>query len=74
MPKVFIVWGTEDTKAASEGEWEELENNPVEYIFETDIEAAAFLKGVDEAIGWMDYFVLDKHLVEVCKREKEKKK
>ena len=75
MPKkVFIVWGTEDARSAEEGNWKDLENMPVEYTFSTSPEAEAFLKGVDEAIGWMDYFVLDKHLVKVAEEVRKGKR
>jgi hypothetical protein len=73
MPIVYIVWGTEDVKAAEEGEWKEMENSPSEYKFLTELEAEAFLKGVEECIGWMDYMVLDKHLVEVAEKVRSKK-
>ena len=74
MPSIFIVWGTEDVKAAGEGDWKDLENMPTEYEFETEKEVEAFLKGVEETVGWLDYMVLDKHLVEVAKEVREGKR
>lgn len=74
MPSVFIVWGTEDVKAAVEGEWKKMDNMPSEYLFEAKKEVEAFLKGVDECSGWMDYLVLDKHLVDTTKKVRDGKR
>jgi hypothetical protein len=74
MPSVFIVWGTEDVKAADEGEWKKMENMPSEYRFKTRLEIVCFLQGIEEAIGWMDYLVLDKHLVETARKAREVKR
>ena len=35
------------------------ERDPIEYGFDTPEELAAFLKGVDEANGWMDYDIVE---------------
>ena len=46
-PKVTIVWGSdrEITKT---------------YVFENETQKAFFMKGVDEANGWLEYEVVEK--------------
>ena len=41
-PRISIVWGTERERAKT-------------YVFETETQKAFFMKGVDEAIGWLEY-------------------
>ena len=41
-PKISIVWGTEREKAKT-------------YVFENETQKAFFMKGVDEAVGWLEY-------------------
>ena len=41
-PKISIVWGTEREKAKT-------------YVFENETQKAVFMKGVDEAVGWLEY-------------------
>ena len=41
-PKITIVWGTEREKAKT-------------YVFENETQKAFFMKGVDEANGWLEY-------------------
>ena len=41
-PKITIVWGTEREKAKT-------------YVFENETQKAFFMKGVDEAVGWLEY-------------------
>ena len=41
-PKICIVWGTEREKAKT-------------YVFENETQKAFFMKGVDEAVGWLEY-------------------
>lgn len=48
--KVVIQWGS--TLASIDVE-------PCEYEFDTEAELAAFLHGVDEAAGWLDYEVVE---------------
>lgn len=47
--RVWIVWGSPSSVAETEGETLE------EYEFDTAAELAAFLKGVDEADGWLEH-------------------
>ena len=46
-PKVTIVWGSdrEITKT---------------YVFENETQKAFFMKGVDEANGWLEYEIVEK--------------
>jgi len=57
--EITIAWGENDTHAASDGKWAEMENEPVTYTFDTERELSAFCAGVDSASGWQDYFVMD---------------
>jgi hypothetical protein len=41
-PKITIVWGTDRERAKT-------------YIFEDEKQKAFFMKGVDEAVGWLEY-------------------
>ena len=41
-PKISIAWGTEREQAKT-------------YVFENETQKAFFMKGVDEAIGWLQY-------------------
>ena len=41
-PKITIVWGTDRERAKT-------------YIFEDEKQKAFFMKGVDEAVGWLQY-------------------
>lgn len=52
MPKftVTILWGEEQTRR---------ENDPCTYSFKTEAELNAFLKGVDEASGWLEYEIVE---------------
>lgn len=50
--QVRIQWGSESTR-------EDMGNVVSTYAFDTEDELSAFLKGVDEASGWMDYEVMD---------------
>lgn len=47
---VRIAWGSESTREENEGKFST-------YTFDTEAELNAFLKGIDEAIGWDDYFI-----------------
>jgi|21_taG_2_1085346.scaffolds.fasta_scaffold108552_3 hypothetical protein len=41
-PKISIAWGTEREQAKT-------------YVFENETQKAFFMKGVDEAVGWLQY-------------------
>lgn len=45
MAKAYIIWGEVPEHGAE----------PVEYEFASEAEVNAFLLGVDEASGWLDY-------------------
>lgn len=49
--KVKIVWGSTESNYT--------EKQPCTYSFKTEEELTAFLDGVEEACGWMDYEVVD---------------
>ena len=53
--KVAIVWGEDDSTRAANKMWETMENEPVVYSFDSIAERDAFMKGVGEAIGWMEF-------------------
>jgi len=56
-PEVTIKWGTEVVKGiekAKEG------YTIITYIFENETQKAFFMKGVDEANGWLEYEVVEK--------------
>ena len=54
MKKVTIIWGTETVKGIDKP----IENYTKKtYQFETQAELNAFLKGVDEGNGWLEYEV-----------------
>lgn len=56
MHEVKILWGSEEARK---------ENEPIEYEFDTELELLAFLHGVDEASGWLDYEIIDEAGMEV---------
>jgi hypothetical protein len=58
MYTVYIHWGSESTR-------EETTNTACPYTFDTLAELDAFLLGVEEANGWMDYLIVDKDGVEI---------
>lgn len=49
MIEIKILWGSAPEPDAE----------PITYRFNTLAEANAFLKGVDEACGWMDYALVE---------------
>ena len=54
--EVTIVWGTEAVRGiekAIEG------YTKIKYKFNTESELDAFIKGVDEGNGWLEYEVID---------------
>lgn len=54
--EVRIRWGSSSTR---EEVYEEEGTPPSIYSFYTEAELAAFLDGVEEAIGWLDYEIVD---------------
>ena len=54
MKQVTIIWGTEAVKGVDEPEENYTKKT---YEFETQTELNAFLKGVDEGNGWLEYEV-----------------
>ena len=46
-PEITIKWGTDGDKTKT-------------YIFENETQKAFFMKGVDEANGWLEYEVVEK--------------
>lgn len=46
---VWIVWGEDPDEGTPS----------MPYMFDTDAERLAFLRGVAEAQGWMDYRIVD---------------
>ena len=52
-PEITILWGNDKVKKT--------------YVFENETQKALFMKGVDEANGWLEYEVLE--LYEDVKKE-----
>ena len=46
-PKVTIVWGSDKDITKT-------------YVFENETQKAFFMKGVDEANGWLEYEIVEK--------------
>jgi len=64
---VKIVFGKEQVNKIFNNEKlknEELEINTKEFSFETEAEKIAFCKGIEAAIGWSEYAILDELLRE----------
>ena len=56
-PEVTIKWGTEVVKGIEKAE----EGYTIKtYIFEDEKQKAFFMKGVEEANGWLEYEVVEK--------------
>ena len=56
-PEVTIKWGTEVVKGIEKPE----QGYTIKtYIFENETQKAFFMKGVDEANGWLEYEVVEK--------------
>jgi len=53
-PEITILWGTDREEKKT-------------YVFETEEQKSFFMKGVDEANGWLEYEVLE--LYEDVKKE-----
>ena len=57
MITVTIKWGTEAVKGIEKAE----EGYTIKtYTFENETQKAFFMKGVDEANGWLEYEVVEK--------------
>ena len=46
-PEITILWGTDREEKKT-------------YVFETEEQKSFFMKGVDEANGWLEYEVVEK--------------
>jgi len=57
MKKIRIIWGTETVRKI---EKPIKGYTDITYSFDTEKELKAFLKGVDEANGWLEYQTLQK--------------
>lgn len=44
---------------------EELELHKKTYTFESYCEAKAFIKGINEAVGWQEVYVIDELIIEI---------
>jgi len=53
---VKIKWGSEATRQEV---YAKMNLPPSEYEFATEGEAEAFLDGIEEAMGWVDYEVVE---------------
>lgn len=66
IDKLKVVFGKEQVNKIYNNESfteDELENNVQEYIFNSQKEKEAFLKGINEAIGWTECCFLE---LELC--------
>lgn len=62
MPSIKIIFGTDHVRNYLEGNSIGNEDNIgglYEYTFNTEDEVKAFLLGIDEAMGWQDYHILE---------------
>jgi len=66
MIKLIMVWGESDAKRASDEDWKGVENKPSVYLFATEKLKNAFMYGVNEASGWMDYLELTEEEYKNC--------
>lgn len=69
---VVMVWGEFDCARASEEEYVNMENHPVKYEFDSDAERKAFLRGVEEAIGWTEYRFMTESEQRACEEARKK--
>lgn len=63
---IKIIFGKEQVnKFLSDIPFSEEEKmiNEKEYHFETQSELDAFIKGVNETVGWLDHFIIEKNYV-----------
>ena len=62
--EIEIIWGTDAVRAYRDWDddttWEQIEElgQISKYNFNTEEELKAFIHGVDEASGWMEYYVV----------------
>ena len=62
MHELIILFGREEIRNYENGEQlspDELQTNVKRFSFNSAEEAAAFLKGIDEAVGWDAWLSLD---------------
>lgn len=71
----YVVFGECASDRAAEGMWKELKNvtkTEVDYIgkrkFKTEAERLAYLNGLDDMLGWMGCYPLDKDEVKKMQR------
>ncbi len=60
--KVHVVFGEDDVRRLGEHRYAQMENGYATFAYPTEAEMKAFLEGLDTAIGWMEYAVLDGRL------------
>jgi len=68
--RVWIIWSEEQTNKAIEAIQDNKKDtslNPCLYQFDTKKELDAFILGVEEAIGWMEYVVISSSQVKLFK-------
>ena len=71
--KAVISFGTENAAYAGQAEWSQLEHEPHEAVFDTEAELIAYLKGIDDAIGWLECHVFDEWEVDSYNEWKSQK-
>ncbi len=54
--KAIIVFGTDDARLFAKGKFKQMDVPPKRMAFETKAELIAYLKGVDDGNGWLEYF------------------
>ena len=62
MYTIKIIFGKEEiNKFLSDIPFSEYEKiiNEKEYLFENQIELDAFLKGINEAVGWSEFYIVE---------------
>lgn len=71
----YVVFGEYAAEKAADWEWKELKNvtkTEVDYIgkrkFKTEAERLAYLNGLDDMLGWMGCYPLDKDEVKKMQR------
>lgn len=63
MPQVKVIFGSDQVRNFFNGmnKDDELSGGLFEYSFETEAETNAFLLGIEQAMGWLDYYVLEEN-------------
>ncbi len=54
----ILVFGEDDARRAGDARWAQMENAPHVVSFATEAELNAYLRGLDDGVGWMDYNLL----------------